>query len=202
MRQQIYEVIKHRILSQEYDLGDPINIVALSKELSTSNTPIREAISMLCAEGLVVSNVNSKFRVVEFTEEMMSELNETIYILLSGAFLSCYRSQKCSELYSLLAKAYEYQINSYIKEDQIKYIQSAIAFDRCFVEISNNSRLISVFDGLSDLLFLSIRYAYQHTHMGMSSNLNEHKALLDAVKAQEAEKVQTLLLNHFDKHYI
>ena len=48
MRQQIYDIIKKRILSQEYDLGAPINIVALSKELSISNTPIREAVSMLC----------------------------------------------------------------------------------------------------------------------------------------------------------
>ena len=47
MRDQVYEIIKNRILSREYSLGEPINIVHLSKELGISNTPIREALSQL-----------------------------------------------------------------------------------------------------------------------------------------------------------
>ena len=41
MRDQVYEIIKNRILSREYSLGEPINIVHLSKELGIS-TPLSE----------------------------------------------------------------------------------------------------------------------------------------------------------------
>ena len=43
MKQQIYEIVKGRIMDQTYPLGLPVNIVSLSKEFGVSNTPIREA---------------------------------------------------------------------------------------------------------------------------------------------------------------
>ena len=200
MRQQIYDIIKKRLLSQEYDLGAPINTVALSKELSISNTPIREAVSMLCAEGLVVSNMNTKFRVVELTEQMMWELNETAFIILNGAYVCCCMDGKIDALYALLKEAFEIQRTAYQEEETNNYIQKAMAFDQCFVKVTENAKLISVFDSLSDMLFLSIRYAYQHTQMAMSQNLDEHQALLKAVKAHDNGAVQKLLFSHYDKH--
>ena len=77
----VYEALKEKILKQEYNLGDPLNIVHLSAEFGTSNTPIREALSRLESEGLVTSSLNSKFRVTELTEESSHELDNTIRIL-------------------------------------------------------------------------------------------------------------------------
>lgn len=201
MRQQVYNIIKKRILSQEYDLGDPINIVALSRELSASNTPIREAVTMLCAEGLVTSSVNQQFRVVELSEESICELNQTIYILLSGAYRSCVLMNKTEELSALLEKAYARQQKAYEKNNQLRYIQDAIAFDRCFVSVLGNSRLLSVFSSLSDMLFLSVRYAYQHTKLTMEENMVEHQDLMNAMKNQEHSRMEPLLFHHYDKHY-
>lgn len=201
MRDQIYGIIKNRIISQEYGLGDPINIVTLSKELSISNTPIREAMSMLCAEGLVISTVNSKFRVVELDEQMMGELNETVLILLSGAYMDCCRRGRTSELSELLENAYARQVEASHEPNQITYIRSAIAFDRCFVAVCGNARLNSVFDSLSDLLFLSVRYSYAHSRMGQAENMAQHRALADAVKANRQDNVQSLLVQHYNKHY-
>ena len=62
-KDQVYDIIKEKIFLQEYDLGDTINITALSSELGVSNTPIREALSKLEAEGLVTSSMSSKVRV-------------------------------------------------------------------------------------------------------------------------------------------
>lgn len=198
MRQQIYEELKHRILTQQYELGEPINLVSLSKEFSISNTPIREAISMLNAEGLVVSNLNSQFRVVDFDESTMWELNETAYILLSGSYRMCCKEKKHKELVSLLEQALDKQINA-AHDNFYDYIFLAIDFDRCFIKVSNNEKLLSFFNRLADLLFLSVRYAYQHT-MALEQNLNEHKELLAAVRQQDYNLVDTLLYQHYDKH--
>lgn len=201
IRQQIYDIIKERILSAEYRLGDPVNIVSLSKELAVSNTPIREAVSMLCAEGLIVSNVNHKFRVMELTEKKMSELNETFLILLSGAYTCCCHNGKNAGLADLLQTAFDEQSEAFRQNEMIPYIRKAIAFDRCFVSVCENDRLLSVFDNQSNQLFLSVRYAYRHADLAMASNLEEHRALLAAARADEQETVQQLLRQHYDKHF-
>ena len=66
MKEQCHEIIRSKILRQGYELGEFINIVSLCNELSVSNTPIRQALSQLEAEGLVVTSLNSKARVVSF----------------------------------------------------------------------------------------------------------------------------------------
>lgn len=199
MRQQIYDELKHRILTQQYDLGEPINLVSLSKEFSISNTPIREAVSMLNAEGLVVSNLNAQFRVIDFNETTMRELNETAYILESGAYRMCCREKKHVQLANLLEQALEEQLKA-VHNNFYDYIFLAIDFDRCFIKISDNDKLLSFFNRLADLLFLSVRYAYQNNTMALEENLNEHKELLAAVRRQDNDQVEALLYHHYDKH--
>lgn len=200
MRQQIYDIIKERIMTQEYDFGEPINISTLSKELDASNTPIREALSMLSAEGLVVANVNSKFRVIEFTEESMEELNETLYVLISGTYLSSCRLKKVGGLVNLLENAYRRQLAESESEDQSAYIRGALAFDRCFVEVSANAKLLAIYDNLADLFYLSARYTYSHQTTAKIDNLSEHKAILEAVRVGTQSMVLDLLAAHYNKH--
>jgi DNA-binding GntR family transcriptional regulator len=200
MREQIYDIIKDRIMTQEYEFGDPINISTLSRELSASNTPIREALSMLSAEGLVVANVNSKFRVIEFTEESMEELNETLYVLISGTYLSCCRLKKAEGLAPLLDTAYKNQLALKESEDLGQYIRGALAFDRCFIEVAANARLLSIYDNLADIFYLSARYTYSHQENAKMNNLSQHKAILEAVRSGNQDAVIDLLARHYSKH--
>ena len=50
---QVYEVLKERILDQRYRPEEKLSIDALARELLVSSTPIREALGRLAAEGLV-----------------------------------------------------------------------------------------------------------------------------------------------------
>jgi len=50
---EIFALLKDRILSHKLPPGDKINIDQLARELQVSNIPIREALSRLVAEGLV-----------------------------------------------------------------------------------------------------------------------------------------------------
>ena len=68
VKDQIYEIVREKILTQEYELGSKINMLELSKELNVSNTPIREALSMLERDGLIINKPNAGPSVVDFTE--------------------------------------------------------------------------------------------------------------------------------------
>ena len=52
LKAQVYEIIRQKILQQEYALGEKINIDTVADELKISNSPIREALMMLSQDGL------------------------------------------------------------------------------------------------------------------------------------------------------
>lgn len=201
VKQQIYDIVKARIIEQVYPMGAPVNIVTLSKEFGVSNTPIREALNILCAEGLLVSTLNTKFRVVEMNEAVTRELNEAIYVVLSGAYQCAVRSGKVTALPPMLEKAYAAQLACEKAQADTDYIRTAIAFDRCFAEVAENEKLLTVFDNLSTLLFLSVRYSYYRSENAVEDNLNEHRMLLQAVRAGAHDQVLSTLLHHYSRIY-
>ncbi len=199
MRMQVYEIIKEKILSQEYDWGDQIRILPLCKELGVSNTPVREALSLLEMEGLVTSSLNSRVRVIEMTEDLNNEMNQIFLVLIAGAYQVCIVKGITKKLTAMLEDALENQKESQEKE-MADSINAALAFDRCFVNVIGNEKLSRAFDEQYTLLFLLARYNYQKAALNREDNIREHVQILEAVKAEDHEEVHRLLIRHFDKH--
>ena len=200
IKQQVYEIIKEKIINQEYALGEQINIKLLGEELSISNTPIREALARLNAEGLVTSSQNLKFRVVEFAEESYHELNQTIAVLELGAYDSAEELGLSGQLAAMLEERLTAQRAALAEKDYEGFIRKAIEFDRCFLAVLDNEKLLSVFDGLSTLFFLAVRHNHQKSEPNRESNVQEHENILAAVKRRDASEVKSLLRRHYDKH--
>lgn len=98
IKEQVYEIIKNRILTQEYQFGEKINIGSLSKELGISNSPIREALSQLGQEGLVVSTPNSGLRVVNMSKRDLFEQAQMVYFWMTGSYRYCAENDKTEQL--------------------------------------------------------------------------------------------------------
>ena len=199
MREQCYHIIKEKIFRQEYDLGEDINILTLSNELSVSNTPVREALSLLEAEGLVVASLNMKTKVMSFNEQNFHEMTQTITILLHGAYAHCVAEDKEGQLCSLLEETLQKQQSCLESKDFYHFIFETLAFERCFLVALGNSRLLSVFDNLSSVLFLMFRTNHQKDANQRLLNIAEHKKILEAVEGKRHEEVRRLLSSHFDK---
>ena len=201
MKDQVYELVKERIFSQYYGPGEEIKILTLSRELEVSNTPIREALTMLVAEGLLTTSLNNKFRVIELSEEMMAELNETISILLIGGYRAAHRDGRDAGLEELLKKRLEDQRKAREAGDDNEYISRTLLFDRSFVEITGNSKLIKIFDDNNYLLFLYVRHTHWSDDENRDAKFAEHERMIEAVAANDPEKVEELLAAHYDEHY-
>ena len=200
IKNQIYDIIKERILSQKYNFGDPISIAALSSELGVSNTPIREALSHLESEGLVTSSYSSHVRVIDISEELISETNVAVLTLVAGAYDVCSFSDKIDNLIKLLEKAFAKQKKSLADSNNQKFIRNSIEFEKSFILATKNSKLLSLFEGLEPILFLLINYNYQQTQLNKATNLEQHHQLLSAVKSENPQEVHSLLWQHYDKH--
>lgn len=61
--EEIYEILLTRVLTSELQPGDRVTIDALCRELNVSQTPIREALHRLSANGIVVRTHMAGYRV-------------------------------------------------------------------------------------------------------------------------------------------
>ena len=200
MKEQIYQIIKDRILNLEYPMDTPLNLVQLSKELGTSNTPLREALSLLEAEGLVVASLNKKVRVIGFTQESYRDLNRTILVQLLGAYQLCLEDKKNSYLCNILENQLNIQQAVFEEGDINGFITASINFDKGFLLACENHKLLEIFDRLSSLLYLSVTMNHHAKLENRQLNLQEHQHILDAVRKNDVFLVQKLLHQHYDKH--
>ncbi len=200
IKQQVYEIIKEKIMKQDYDLGEPINISSLSKELSVSNTPIREALSQLEAEGLVTSSLNTKFKVMTLTEKSLMDLNQTAAILFSGGLDLCASMNNRDKLVKLLEKAIDDQKQALREKDYHKFIQDTIRFDEAILEATENNTLTHIFNSLSCKLFLAIRYNHQNSADSRNRSISEHEQIVRSIESGDYDQAKKLMAAHYDKH--
>lgn len=199
LKHQTYEIIKKKILTQSYKLGEKINIDSLARELNISNSPIREALNMLEKDGFVVTNPNAGIKVVDLSQEEILELNQTIQILLIGGYDLCVAQGCIDELVSCMCE-HLFQQNRYQKEkDFYNLIKSSISFEGSILKATKNQRLISLYNHLSDVLFLAIIHNQQASDANRIQNIHEHQQILDAIVACQHKEVKRLITIHYDK---
>lgn len=160
LREQVYDGIKNKILNKEYKIGEYLNIQELTRELSVSNTPVREALSALVSDGLVDVSDNYKYKVVNLNEKEIIDLNQTILILILGALDYIKREDK----FKLLENMLENSLANYKKDKDknelfdYQFVRLSTDFDRQFVLATNNKFLIQEFDNLMNLFVLTSVY--------------------------------------------
>ena len=201
MKEQCYEIMKERILRGEYELGEEINIVKLSTELMVSNTPIREALSLLEADGLVVTSLNVRAQVVLLTSTSFNDIVQSLYVLVKGAYELCVREGRVKACLELMEKSLEEQKRLLVQSDSHEFVKESIHFDRIIFEALGNPHLSFLFERLSNVLFLMYRTNHQREDWDHSRSILEHQMIVDAIKKGEHREVERLLNLHYHQTY-
>lgn len=74
LRRHAYEALKGMILSSAFHPGERLSEARLSQLIDVSRTPLREALMLLEAEGLVIGRQNSGYSVVHFEPQAIRDL--------------------------------------------------------------------------------------------------------------------------------
>lgn len=193
LREQVYDGIKNKILNKEYKIGEYLNIQELTRELSVSNTPVREALSALVSDGLVDVSDNYKYKVVNLNEKEIIDLNQTILILILGALDYIKREDK----FKLLENMLENSLANYKKDKDknelfdYQFVRLSTDFDRQFVLATNNKFLIQEFDNLMNLFVLTSVYnkkEYRDIHVKEHYQMLESKRTLSNARKYQRNK--------------
>lgn len=194
-KEQAYEIIKHKILTEAYPLGFRLNIGMLSAELGVSNSPIREAVNLLEKEGLVVNPANTGPRVVNMSVEDWFELAQTLFFWIISAYRFCatmgYDKAMCEEMEKIL----EQQERAYQEGDRFRFTDLANRFDRCIVAATKNKRLLMQYDAMFALAFLGTLYAQKQEPP--DTDILQHKKILSLMRQGQVREAVDALAEHY-----
>ncbi|MEW9855782.1 GntR family transcriptional regulator [Novosphingobium sp. M1R2S20] len=191
--QRVADLLAERILSGALAPGARIKQDELADELQTSRIPVRDALRMLEARGLVTMRANAGARVTELTNRdlvISYEIRERIEPLLLAESVPNLTEGDFADLRDVIAR-----------NESCTDLDEAIALGREFHWISyrrhNTPLLAQIVERVWDTT-QSYRRAYLKLVMGGSDRTHdvEHRLMYDAMERGEVETAQAALVLH------
>ena len=195
--EQIYQVLKQKILDLEIDPTQPIDERALVRETGGSLTTVRQALDRLAAEGLVVKE-RERWRVSRAViSAIMSEIFE-VRRTLEGMCVR-FAAQRATPEQIANMEQLLVDLERVLKEGDNKAL---LTVDRKFHEklyvASGNRFLARALDEMYDLIFRLSWIALDR--MGsVRTNVEEHRDILKAVKAGDGRTAERLIQEHITR---
>ena len=197
IKEQIYNLIKSRILNMEYESGKKLSIMAISRELNVSNSPVREAISMLERDGLVETYPNAGPSVISFSDEKLAQVAEAILSMLLGALEICEQNDRIDDLVGMLQKALKEQIARLNLESEQEYARYSISFEAAFIQCCRNPYIARQYKQIEDLFYLIVMYDQFYIHPVRTQAALEHQQILGYIMDGRMDKAKELLSKHY-----
>ena len=188
----VHDMIREAILDGQLEPGVTMSKVTLADELGVSRTPLREALRMLQNEGLIQSQPNRRVRVSELSLEDVEELY-TIRIPLEVTALRLSLPRMTPEDIARLAGYLAEMAHFADEQDYGRWHVPHRAFHQAlnaFAGPRYGALLMQLFDHAE---------RYRRVHVGRSFSKHtarEHSAILDAVKAGDADVAAARLAHH------
>ncbi|MFP8967196.1 GntR family transcriptional regulator [Pokkaliibacter sp. CJK22405] len=193
--QLVAEVIRDRILSGEIPAGTPLRQDALAKELNVSRIPVREALLLLEAQGLVEFEPHKGATASETSADMIAELFG-LRALVESDILAKAIPLMTEETFSQAEKILAEFDNALDTGTQIENWSSLNqAFHAKLYQCANQPLTMEV---IASLNMRSDRYIRMQLVLteGIKKAEKEHRELLSLCQAGKVEDAVSLLRNH------
>jgi len=192
--EQVAERLRGRILAHTLSPGSWIDEQALAAEYGISRTPLREALKVLAAEGLVTMKLRRGAYVTEVSERDLSEVFHLLALLESDAAASVATSATVAELAEL--QALHEHLESTI-DDRDAFFRANEQFHIRLLQIADNRWRLQLVNDLRKVMKLN-RHHSLFKQGRLEASLAEHRQIMAALKARNAAKVQKLMQQHID----
>lgn len=199
LRGRVFHKIRDDILSGKYKDNEELKEVAIGEELGVSRTPVREAFRQLELEGLIHIIPNKGAYVTGITIKDVKD----IYMIRSLLEGLC---AKWATRHITPEQLEELEENVYLAEfhAQKGHMDQMAELDNRFHEImyeACDSKMLEHLLKDYHNYVLRVRRKTLSTNRGTESN-NEHRMIMEAIKAKDADKAEELahahMINAFD----
>jgi len=186
--------VMRMILSGELDAGQQIKEVAIAERLGVGRSSVREALRALEASGLVRIEKNRGAFVRVFTEIEAREMyvvRESLEGLAGTLAAARITDAEVAEL-----RSYVDELDHYLSQTDFHlYFPLNLKFHDRVIELAGNGRLFDVYKRLTNELHTLRRNGLLRGG-GLSVSNIEHRRIVDALDARDAEAASAALQAH------
>ena len=196
LRAHLVRTLRGQIMSGRYRPGDRLNESQIAREFSISRIPVREALSQLQEQGLVMNHERRGMFVIKLSDDEVQQINSLRMVLETEA-LHLARARMTPALTAELTDLVE-QMEAWDGP-----LMEAAALDRKFHAViwraTGNPYLERTLDSLTTSLFA--HKALEHVSREIRRwRLNHHRELLDVVTGGDGDP-QLAMLTHLRMAY-
>lgn len=192
--EQVAERLRARIYAHELPPGGWIDEQALALEYGISRTPLREALKVLAAEGLVVLKPRRGCYVTQLSEQDIDEVFP-VMALLEGRVAELAARRATGADFSRLAAIHEELEQHAAANHADRFFEANQRFHTALQEIAGNRYLAQLIDDARKVIKLTRRDSLR-LEGRLKQSLEEHREILEALRARDSALARQTMHDH------
>ena len=191
--QDVAERLRNQIFARELEPGGWIDEMKLCAEYGISRTPLREALKVLAAEGLVTMKLRRGAYVTEMSRDDVAQVYHLLALLESDAARTVALQASAAQLEQLQ------QLHARL-ESQVRRRDSFFATNEQFhlllLQMAGNRWALQTVLDLRQVMKLN-RHHSLFKRGRLAASLAEHRALMQAIAQGDGDAAGALMRAHF-----
>ncbi|MCR8871749.1 GntR family transcriptional regulator [Peribacillus frigoritolerans] len=194
----VYNLLKEKIFEWDLSPGQKINISHLTREINISAIPLREALSRLNSENLVILEPNKGYRVSDILDtENMAKMLEARILLETHAVRNIIRLNNVSvteemaaltdEMFSTNTGASNKKILDFTHLDQ--------QFHHTIMNAGGNPFLFEAYKGMHCHLHIG-RFYHVKGEIDQKDAPSEHMEIIEAIRTRDVYRAENAISSH------
>ena len=196
--EEVAELLRQRIFKRELEPGSWIDELKIAEEYGISRTPLREALKVLAAEGLVTMKVRRGAYVTEVSEKDLADVYHLLSLLESDAasvVAARATDAQMAELEALHAELEAAAKPGKVDRDQFFAINER--FHMRLLALADNRWRDQMVADLRKVMKLN-RHNSLLKSGRIEESLREHRELMQALKTRDAGAAMQRMRTHFE----
>jgi len=191
--QEVAEALRQRIFRRELEPGSWIDELRIAEEFGISRTPLREALKVLAAEGLVTMKVRRGAYVTEMSEKDLRDVYHLLSLLESDAAGVVAATATEAQLAALRDLHAELEAAAGERE---RFFAVNERFHMLLLELADNRWRSQMVTDLRKVMKLNRHHSLLKQGRIVDS-LAEHRRLMQALHARDAQATRLAMQEHF-----
>ena len=191
--EEVAELLRQRIFRRELEPGSWIDELKIAEELGISRTPLREALKVLAAEGLVTMKVRRGAYVTEVSDKDLADVYHLLSLLESDAAGVVAERATAMQLEEL--KALHDDLETAVN-DRDRFFAINEQFHMRLLEMADNRWRQQMVADLRKVMKLNRHNSLLKTGR-IDESLKEHRAIMAALLAHQRDQATRRMQEHF-----
>jgi DNA-binding GntR family transcriptional regulator len=191
--EEVAELLRQRIFARELEPGSWIDELRIAEALGISRTPLREALKVLAAEGLVTMKVRRGAYVTEVSEKDLRDVYHLLALLESDAARVVAQSASNEQMAQI--EALHQNLEAAV-DNRDHFFEINETFHMLLLELADNRWRDQMVADLRKVMKLN-RHSSLFKEGRIEQSLAEHRAIVQALTQRQPELAAECMSAHF-----